>query len=153
MTLSLQVISDRLEIQDLLYEYADCIDRRNFDGLRNVFSDDAHIDYSAFGGSVGNVDETLSFLKEALPLFKNYQHLNSNIQIKLDGDKATGRIMCFNPQEMITGDKDKPATHIFMLGLWYVDEYRRTPQGWRINKRAEEKSWVFNLPDFMSFDD
>jgi len=36
-----------------------------------------------------------------------------------------------------------------MLGLWYVDEYVRTKAGWRIRKRVEEKSWVFNTPDFM----
>ncbi len=34
-------------------------------------------------------------------------------------------------------------------GLWYVDEYVRTPAGWRIRRRVEEKSWVFNTPDFM----
>ena len=41
------------------------------------------------------------------------------------------------------------GSQVFMLGLWYVDEYRRTPQGWRICRREEEKSWVFNTPDFM----
>jgi len=148
MTLSTQEISDRFEIQDLLFEYANCIDQRNFDGLMDVFSEDAHIDYSVFGGPIGNRAETIDFLKQALPLFKNYQHLNANIQIKVDGDTGTGRVMCFNPQEMTLEE----GTHIFMLGLWYVDEYRRTEQGWRITKRVEEKSWAFNLPEFMSFD-
>jgi hypothetical protein len=37
-------------------------------------------------------------------------------------------------------------THIFMCGLWYVDEYRRTDAGWRISRRVEEKSYVFNPP-------
>ncbi|MDH3727132.1 MAG: nuclear transport factor 2 family protein [Myxococcales bacterium] len=31
-------------------------------------------------------------------------------------------------------------------GLWYVDEYRRTDAGWRISRRIEEKSYVFNMP-------
>ena len=39
---------------------------------------------------------------------------------------------------------------VFMLGLWYVDTYRRTSDGWRISSRKEEKSWVFNVPDFMA---
>ena len=149
MTLSLQEISDRMEIQDLCYTYADLIDRKDFDGLRNVFSPDAHIDYSVFGGPAGDREEIIKFLKEALAIFPNTQHLNANIQITVEGDTGKGRVMCFNPQELNLGE-DKSVT--FMLGLWYVDTYVRTAEGWRIKERSEEKSWVFNTPDFISFD-
>jgi len=146
MTLSLQEISDRLEIQDLIYRYSDLIDQKHFEGLREVFSKDAQIDYSAFGGSVGNVEETLAFLGKAMKLFPHTQHLNANIQIEVDGDRARGRVMCLNPQEIgLPGG----GSQVFLLGLWYVDEYRRTEAGWRIQRRSEEKSWVFNTPDFM----
>jgi hypothetical protein len=147
--LSQQELSDRLEIQDLCYRYAELIDGKEFDTLRDdVFTEDAHIDYSVFGGSVGGLEETISFLRDALTteLFPAHQHLNANIQVKLEGDTATGRVMCFNPQEMALPDGGR---QLFMLGLWYVDRYRRTPQGWRICSRVEEKSWVFNTPDFM----
>ena len=146
--LSLQEISDRFEIQDLIYRYADIIDQKRFDDLRDVFSDDAHIDYSAVGGAVGDRESTIAFLKKALPAFTCYQHLNANLQITISGDTATGRVMCFNPQELMLG-KDK--SQLFMLGLWYNDEYVRTPKGWRMRKRAEVMSWHFNAPDFMSF--
>ena len=149
MTLSLQEISDRLEIQDMLYEYANIIDKQEFDRLRDIFSEDAHIDYSAFGGAVGNREEIIKFLNEAMvDVFSNTQHLNANIQIKVEGDNATGRVMCFNPMEMNIPDN---GTHVFMLGLWYVDKYVRTEKGWRIKERMEEKSWAFNLPEFMEF--
>jgi hypothetical protein len=146
--LSLQEISDRFEIQDLIYRYADIIDQKRFDDLREVFSDDAHIDYSAVGGAVGDRESTIAFLKKALPAFKCYQHLNANVQIALNGDTATGRVMCFNPQELMLG-KDK--SQLFMLGLWYQDKYVRTPKGWRMQGRVEEMSWHFNAPEFMSF--
>lgn len=148
MTLSIQEISDRFEIQDLCYRYADIIDQKRFDELRDVFSEDAHIDYSVFGGAVGNREEIIAFLKEALSIFPNTQHLNANIQIEIDGDNARGRVMCFNPQELDLGESGKTT---FMLGLWYVDKYRRTEAGWRITERLEEKSWTFNTPDFMQF--
>ncbi|MEM7437916.1 MAG: nuclear transport factor 2 family protein, partial [Myxococcota bacterium] len=64
-------------------------------------------------------------------------------QIQVDGDTATGRVMCLNPQEMTMPDD---TTHIFMCGLWYVDEYRRTDAGWRISRRVQEKSYVYNMP-------
>lgn len=148
--LSQQEISDRFEIQDLVFHYADLVDSKQLEALRNsVFTADAHIDYSAMGGSVGNVDETLDFLKASLTdeLFPASQHLNANVQVTLDGDKATGRVMCFNPMVMAIPGGDKQT---MFLGLWYVDEYRRTEAGWRISRRAEEKSWVFNTPDFMA---
>ena len=146
MTLSLEEISHRFEIQDLLYHYADIIDSQRFDDLRDVFTKDAHIDYSVYCGAVGNIEEIISFLKEAMTVFPHTHHLNANMQIKVDGDSATGRVMCFNPQEMDLGDR----TETFMLGLYYVDKYRRTEAGWRISERVEEKCWKFNVPSFMN---
>ena len=148
--LSQQEISDRYEIQDLVYYYAHLIDSKQIDDLRNVFTEDAFIDYSVYGGSVGGLEDTLDFLRKSLDssIFPNSQHLNANVQIQVQGDTGSGRVMCFNPMEMVV---EEGKTHTFLLGLWYVDEYRRTPAGWRICRRVEEKSWAFNLPDFMNF--
>lgn len=144
--LSLQEISDRLEIQDLVYRYSELIDTKQFERLGDeIFTPDAHIDYSAFGGSVGDVASTIAFLEKAMPMFPHTQHLNANVQITVEGDTASGRVMCFNPQEM----ELKGETYWMAFGLWYLDEYRRTDAGWRIHRRNEERSWVFNTPDFM----
>lgn len=147
--LSQQELSDRLELQDLVFFYSHLIDTKSFDALREVFTEDAHIDYSAFGGSVGNLEETIAYLKQAVAdeIFPNSQHLNANLQFTVNGDSATGRVMCFNPMEMKLPDG---GLQVFLIGLWYVDEYRRTAGGWRINRRVEEKSWIFNAPDFMN---
>ena len=147
--LSQQELSDRFELQDLVFHYAHLIDTKQIEQLRSdVFTDDAHIDYSAMGGSVGNLEETLTFLNASITdaLFPHTQHLNANVQIELQGDTATGRVMCFNPMEMAIAED---STQTFFLGLWYVDAYRRTDKGWRICRREEVKSWVFNAPDFM----
>lgn len=149
--LSQQELSDRFEIQDLCYRYAQIIDSKDFAALRSeIFTADAHIDYSVFGGSVGGLEETIEFLNQALTtdLFPEHQHLNANLQIQVNGDEGSGRIMCFNPQRMNLGDDN---SQLFMLGLWYLDRYRRTAAGWRISERIEEKSWAFNTPDFMQF--
>ena len=148
--LSHQEISDRFEIQDLVFRYAHLIDSRQFDQLRDVFTEDAFVDYSVYGGSVGDLDTTIEFLEQAVTreLFPNCQHLNANVQVSLHGDTATGRVMCFNPMEMNLPGGDSQT---YMLGLWYVDEYRRTAAGWRICRRVEEKCWAFNTPDFMDF--
>ena len=42
--LSLEEISDRFEIQQLLIDYSTAIDKRQFDDLDRVFTPDAYID-------------------------------------------------------------------------------------------------------------
>jgi hypothetical protein len=85
------------------------IDSKTFDELREVFTKDAHVDYSAFGGGVGNLEDTIAYLKQAVAdtVFPNTQHLNANIHVTLRGDdSASGRVMCFNPMEMAMPDAD-----------------------------------------------
>ena len=147
MALSIQEISDRMEIEDLIVEYAHIIDQQDIDRLDEVFSAEAVIDYTVMGGPKGSLEEIKVFLKSALPAFSNTQHMISNYRIKVTGDEATGRIMCFNPMEFNMPDQGNP---IFFLGLWYVDKYIRTEDGWRIQERTEEKSYSYNTPEFMA---
>lgn len=41
---------------------------------------------------------------------------------------------------------------MFVVGLWYRDEFRRTSEGWRIVHRYEEASWRQNAPDGLLAD-
>lgn len=141
--LTLEEISDRLEIQDLLVRYADAIDRRNYDGLDRVFTPDADIDYTAFGGIAGRYPEVKAWLEEVLRIFPAFQHFNTNADIRIEGDRATGRIMCLSPM-VLPGDEQPPR--VGFHGLWYIDDYVRTPEGWRIAQRNEERSFSHNFP-------
>lgn len=141
--LSLQAISDRLEIQQLATDYSSAIDSRDFDALDRVFSPDAYIDYRAMGGIDGRYPAVKAWLRETLGGFPAYQHMIANHAIELRGDEASGRIVCFNPMALDLADDSRQT---FFLGLWYLDRYRRTAQGWRIVQRSEEKSWAFNVP-------
>jgi len=140
--LSLQEISDRIEIQELLVRYSHCIDTRDFDGLDDVFTPDAHIDYTALGGSKGTLAETKAFLGRSMVMFKSFQHMIANTVLELDGDRARARTICHNPMVMDRNGKE----HVFVCGLWYVDELVRTKSGWRIAQRVEERCYVENMP-------
>lgn len=141
--LTVQEISDRLEIEDVIAHYADCIDKRDFDGLREVFAEDAHIDYSAFGGGVGDREATIAYLKGAMRAFKSFQHLNGKSRIKLDGDTASASTQCLNPL-VIPVDPASPA--VAWCALWYHDKLVRTDAGWRIAERVEEAVMFEGLP-------
>jgi hypothetical protein len=144
MPKSLQELSDRLEIQDLQAAYSHAIDTRDFDALDRVFTRDAFIDYSAFGGSAGGLEETKAFLRKALAMFGGFQHMVATSQVKLSGNRATAKTICWNP--MVTKSAGSGEPPVFFCGLWYHDEYLRTLDGWRITSRVEEKCFTHNMP-------
>jgi hypothetical protein len=139
--LSLQEISDRLEIQDLLARYCDAVDRQDWDAFERIFTPDAVIDYSAMGGSSGDLATTRKFLAETMPMFPSTQHLIGSTVLDIDGDTARARSICHNPM-LLTAGAD-PA--MFVCGLWYRDELVRTTDGWRIRSRVEERSYIKNF--------
>ncbi|HEY8120249.1 MAG TPA: nuclear transport factor 2 family protein [Myxococcota bacterium] len=143
MPRSLQELSDRLDIQDLQAAYSHAIDTRDFDALDRVFTPDAFIDYSAFGGSAGGLKETKAFLAKALAMFGGFQHMVATSQVKLSGNRATAKTICWNPMVV---KRPGGEEHVFFCGLWYHDEYLRTLDGWRMTKRVEEKSFTHNMP-------
>jgi hypothetical protein len=67
----------------------------------------------------------------------------ANTVLELDGDTARARTICHNPMVL---DRGEGQTHVFFCGLWYRDVLVRTPQGWRIKDRYEERSYFHNAP-------
>jgi hypothetical protein len=142
MPRSIEEIADRLEIQDLLVDYSHAIDFRRWDELDDVFTPDAFIDYTVFGGPKGSYPEIKEFLRTTMPMFASYYHMVSTSKIVIDGDTATGVTICHNPMVLGEGDDQQ----VFTCGLWYHDKYVRTADGWRIAERVEEKTYVKDLP-------
>jgi hypothetical protein len=103
------------------------------------------IDYSEVGGPVGSLNETKAFLGQGMSNFTAFQHLSTTSEIVIDGNTARARTILFNPMVM----NHEGAERVFFIGLWYRDELVRTPQGWRIQHRREQKSWAYNQPDGM----
>ena len=141
--LSLQEISDRIEIQNKMTEYAAAIDQKDFDALDQVFTPDAYIDYRPLGGIDGRYPQIKAWLKDALGKFPHYYHLISNLELTLSGDTAMSRIACFNPMVVPLPDG---KSHTMFFGLWYMDQWVRTPAGWRMKERIEAKCFDFNVP-------
>ena len=144
--LSLQEISDRLEIQDLLARYSAAIDGRRWDDLDALFTEDAVIDYAEMGGIRGTLAEQKAFLAAVMPGFAGFQHLTASTKLEIDGDTATGVSICHNPM-VIEADGERRT---FFVGLWYHDEYVRTDEGWRISRRVEEMCYFHNAPEGMA---
>jgi hypothetical protein len=147
MPLSLKEISDRMEINDLLIDYCEAVDSDDIDAFDNIFTSDAEIDYSAFGFPRANLQDTKVFLKKTLATVAIKQHMIANSRVKIEGDTASAKTLCFNPMALPQENKPAKLTH---FGLWYLDKLVRTDQGWRICERVEQKSYIFALEGELS---
>ena len=139
MPMTLQQISDRLEIEDLLTRYVTSVDTKDWDRYRTCFTEDAVIDYVSSGGIRGGVDEVTAWVSAALEHFPVTQHLTTNIQLTIEADSARSRCYFFNP----LGGPSRPdgTRDILYVGGYYRDVYRRTANGWLISERVEDGAW------------
>lgn len=143
MTMSLQEISDRMEINNLLIDYCSAVDAQEIDNFDHIFTEDAYIDYAEMGGAKGSRAEIKAYLKKVLPGFPRSQHMIANSRVWIDGDTARARTICHNPMVIKRADGTE---QVAFYGLWYVDKLVRTEAGWRIKERVEEYGYDFNVP-------
>lgn len=139
-----QHLRDRFEIQDLLVRYCHTLDRRDWPAFEPLFTEDASLDYTAFGGPRADAKAMATYLAAATAGLRGTQHTISTTLIEFDGDdqaraRSAAQVM------MISGPEAGPDQVLF-IGLWYQDRLVRTAQGWRIRERMQERSWMHNLP-------
>lgn len=139
MALSLQDISDRIEINDLLIRYSKAIDQKDWKLLDTVFTPDAEVDYVSSGGIKGSYPEARAWLEKALAIFPITVHYVTNSEVTLGGDRASVRTAVYNPMFFKNPDG---SLHHFAVGAYYVDELVRTKAGWRIAKRREDQAFM-----------
>ena len=144
---SLQEVSDRIEINDLLTRYTVAIDTKDWNLLDTCFTPDAQVDYTTSGGTKGVYPEVRKWLEKALAAFPMTMHFISNSTVTLKGDEAQSRTYVINPMGF---PKEDGSLHIFTVGAYYVDQLVRTADGWRIANRFEEQAYLEgSLPDAL----
>jgi hypothetical protein len=119
MTDEQQRTADLVELHALCARYMMLASQFVEDQWLDVFTPDA--EYNAFGAVY-----TLERFPALLAAAPRGQFIGNMPVVDLDGDHATG------VQHFVFIDQQ---THAMRLG-WYRDEYRRTPQGWRIHRRS-----------------
>jgi hypothetical protein len=138
---TLEELSDRLEIQDLITAYSYAIDFHRFDDLDAIFTPDALLDFTATGGVAGPLPDIKQWLATVLLNFGGHQHLVATSEVRLSGDTATARTLCHNP--MWFAEASQPP---LFVGLWYHDNFTRTADGWRMTSRVQQKGYLSGLP-------
>ena len=137
-------VSDRLAVSEVLDDYARGIDSKDWDLVVSVFTDDAHLDYTAFGGPKGARDDVVGWLQTMVSSFAMTQHLITNRHITIDGDEAVVTAELLAPMGTAKGDQ-KMA--MMWTGGCYRDRLTRTADGWKISRRTCDRGWMTIGPD------
>ncbi|MEZ5503579.1 MAG: nuclear transport factor 2 family protein [Halioglobus sp.] len=127
-------VADQIAIQRLMYRYAHCADNKDYEGFSEVFCADAVFD---FAGRLVTPYPAIQQMMHALDKYSRTLHQVHNILYEVDVDSAAGETYCL-------------ASHLFEedgttlkldMGIIYRDRLRRTPRGWRIERREFNLLW------------
>lgn len=121
--------ADEREIIALLVRYATGIDTRNWVLFESCFAEDARTDYGAFG-RWNSAAEITGFMRDAHADMGHTLHRLSNMDVIAHGDGAAARsyVDALLMPKLPGGDIHRG------IGF-YDDEFAKTPQGWKIQRR------------------
>jgi 3-phenylpropionate/cinnamic acid dioxygenase small subunit len=123
---------DRQEIAAVLVSYARHVDKRDFDSLVALFTEDAVANYQ--GPELRGRAELETFFRESLSGVEATHHQIGNIEIEFEGeDRARAR--CYATAWHAFPDGEELTLH----GT-YLDVLERTPVGWKLAERRPKGS-------------
>lgn len=139
--MDLQALQDRLDINDLFVRYATALDSGDVEGIVSCFTDDASMESPAIGvrrGAAGIRDFATRFagLRQR---GSQLRHVLSNLAVRLDGDHA--HATCY----LLTVLTRDGVSTLRPPGR-YDCQLRRTPDGWRFQRRVVIEDATAALP-------
>lgn len=131
--------ADQQALSRLADLYARAIDRGDHALLASLYTARSTHD---FGGMfAGDLTGFLAFIAPTLAGMRTH-HFMGNRLYMIEGDVAEGEIYSINSHVIATpgGLRD------YIAGGRYLDRYRRTPHGWRIDHRKRVIDWTHERP-------
>jgi hypothetical protein len=128
---TLQELSDRVEIGEVIARYSAAVDGHRWELLDDVFTPDADCDFMDIAGFRGDRAALREWLSGGMPPGRKYFHLMGAPSVEIEGDAASVVTPCLNPSPSADGG-------LLMFGHWYRDRFVRTAEGWRIAARELE---------------
>ena len=135
----LQRLEDRDAIHQIFVDYGRHLDQGNWDAYAALFAEDGEVLLGPMGRASGRANIQELMTTTLTPGLGTTYHLITSPDVKLDGDTASAEVMW---SVVVMGENGKPA--IGMVGR-HMDTLVRTPEGWRIKRRAGDLS----LPSVM----
>lgn len=120
-------------LTDMVVAYAAALDARDWDLMRSLFTDPAHIDYS----SMGSIDQLIALdvwfrRLDTLRGFDATQHVVTNFRVELHGDAA----VCTSYVNALHFLAEAGEDGVVHACGTYVHEFVLAAGGWKIRKAA-----------------
>lgn len=117
---------DQLAIRLLVESYSDAVFRRDADDWGACWAEDSH--WFLMGTMVSGKDAIVALWKQAMDGFEFVAFFSQMGSLKIEGDRATGRVWTHEVLEARDGAISRPIGR-------YDDAYVRLGDGWRFAER------------------
>lgn len=132
---------DLEEVKRVKYAYLRCLDTKDWDGLAATLTPDATAAYSGGRYTCAGRDEIVDFARRNMGREAFHSsHRVHQPEIAVDGDTATAT---WALDDVVL---DTEWGFLLMGAAFYSDEYRRTPEGWRISHTGYRRTFETVLP-------
>jgi hypothetical protein len=137
-------LEDRAQISEQVIRYAMGVDRHDWAMFADCFTDPVYADFSGGGIPAATVPraELVARVSTALNGFTATQHISPNHVIEFDASDAD-RAVCHSymyAQHLLRGSGHG---EFYLLRGSYANHMLRTPQGWRIERIIQNRSWEY----------
>ncbi|HEV3114421.1 MAG TPA: nuclear transport factor 2 family protein [Candidatus Binataceae bacterium] len=144
----LQMLLDRAEISEVVYNYATGVDQKDEKLFRSIWADEITVD--GVGGlfkesrpATLSADKWASIIIRRISKFEVTQHVLTNPKIEVNGNQAKC-VVYMQARHFVQGWK--PGDPIYDMGGFYTHDLVRTAQGWRIKSYCLHVTWLLNPP-------
>ncbi len=141
-----QELLDRATISDVITRMGWCLDRRDWDGFKKLFTERVYTDYTALWGGEpqeASVDELLATDRQGswrrtMDGLEATQHLITNILAEVTGDEAAATANVVGVHRLV----NPHGSPLWTVGGTY--EFRLTRRGdtWLIRAITQRLTWV-----------
>lgn len=143
----LALVADRLAISDLVHAYAQGVDRRDPEGVADLF--DEHGTFVAYATPGASEPTSRSHgraqITNAIAMARHYRattHTIGNHLAVVEGGRATGETRCVAYH--VLGDEGSET--LLVWHIRYLDTFVRSIEGWRILERVLRVDVVSDQP-------
>jgi 3-phenylpropionate/cinnamic acid dioxygenase small subunit len=132
---------DRIEIDRLVSALGRCLDERDFDGLRDLFTGDAEVHTP--GGVARGHDALVEQARRRHTAPAGIQHVITNLLVTetaVDAAEVRANLL------VAFADAGPADPTPFLLGEVYRFTMARTRDGWRMSRMTSSPVWTLNRP-------
>ncbi len=139
ITPELRELLDKQALHELVNTYCRASDRRDYDLLRSLYTDDAIDDHGVY--FCGPAGAYIDWLPSMLDVWDSTLHCVFNTLFRVDGDRAEGEIY------KVAYHRAKPPDAFeYLSGGRFLDRYRRVDGRWRFAHRKLVQDFQSKIP-------